>query len=110
MSSYYKHHIFICTNLRDNGKRCCQQANASEFCHYIKQQLKKLQLDYNNIRVTVTGCMGRCTEGPVLAIYPEAVWYNYQDQTDIDEILMTHLQLGSRVTRLLLPDTTVNRN
>ena len=40
-----------------------------------------------------------------MVIYPEGVWYRYESQQDIDEILQTHLVEGGRVTRLMLqPD------
>jgi (2Fe-2S) ferredoxin len=38
-------------------------------------------------------------------VYPEAVWYTYVDQHDIDEIVQSHLVDGNVVERLLLsPD------
>jgi len=36
-------------------------------------------------------------------VYPEAVWYTYVDQHDIDEIVDSHLKNGKLVERLLLP-------
>ena len=36
-------------------------------------------------------------------VYPEAVWYTYVDQHDIDEIVDSHLKNGQIVERLLLP-------
>ena len=35
-------------------------------------------------------------------VYPEAVWYTYVDQQDIDEIVESHLKHGQVVERLLL--------
>jgi (2Fe-2S) ferredoxin len=48
----------------------------------------------------MAGCLDRCGEGPVLVVYPEAVWYTYVDQSDIDEIIDEHLVNGSVVERL----------
>ncbi|MDQ3268070.1 MAG: (2Fe-2S) ferredoxin domain-containing protein, partial [Pseudomonadota bacterium] len=39
-------------------------------------------------------------EGPVLVIYPEGVWYTYMDESDLDEIIVEHLQNGRVVERL----------
>jgi (2Fe-2S) ferredoxin len=36
----------------------------------------------------------------VIVVYPEAVWYTYLDESDIDEILFEHLQHGRVVERL----------
>jgi (2Fe-2S) ferredoxin len=39
----------------------------------------------------------------VAVVYPEAVWYTYVDQQDIDEIVQSHLKNGQVVQRLVLP-------
>ena len=57
------------------------------------------------VRVNQAGCLDRCAGGPVLVVYPEAVWYTYVDKQDIDEIISSHLQHGKVVERLQLdPD------
>jgi (2Fe-2S) ferredoxin len=33
-------------------------------------------------------------------VYPDATWYTYVDEEDIDEILTEHLQHGREVKRL----------
>ena len=38
--------------------------------------------------------------GPVMVVYPEAVWYTYVDRSDIDEIIEEHLVNGRPVERL----------
>ncbi len=35
-------------------------------------------------------------------VYPEAVWYTYVDEEDIDEIINTHIVNGQVVERLKL--------
>lgn len=55
------------------------------------------------VRVNKAGCLDRCAAGPVLVVYPEAVWYSYVDVHDIDEIVQSHLQNGQVVERLLTP-------
>jgi (2Fe-2S) ferredoxin len=52
------------------------------------------------IRINKSGCLDRCEEGPVMVIYPEAVWYTYVDQQDVDEIIDSHLLSGQVVERL----------
>jgi (2Fe-2S) ferredoxin len=39
----------------------------------------------------------------VAVVYPEAVWYTYVDQQDIEEIVQSHLKNGQVVQRLVLP-------
>ena len=66
---------------------------------------KARQLGIENVRFNAAGCLDRCEFGPNMVIYPEGVWYHFESQADIDEILETHLKDGGRVTRLMLqPD------
>jgi (2Fe-2S) ferredoxin len=99
--SYYLHHVFFCTNLREDGSQCCQQCGAQSMRDYMKQRCKELSLTgAGRARINSAGCMDRCVEGPVIVVYPEAVWYTYVDRADIDEIIEQHLQQGRPVERL----------
>jgi (2Fe-2S) ferredoxin len=100
--SYFKHHIFFCTNQRDDGSACCQQHGAQALRDYAKQRTKALGIAGKEgcVRVNSAGCLNRCDEGPVAVVYPEAVWYTYVDQDDIDEIIEQHLLHGRIVERL----------
>lgn len=103
--SYYKKHVFICTNKRDNGRQCCADGNAAELHQYAKAKIKALQQQgKGKIRINNAGCLDRCSEGPTLVIYPDNIWYRYQTQADIDEIIETHVLQGNIVERLLLPN------
>ena len=99
--SYYRHHVFFCTNLRTNGEQCCQQCDAQAMRDYAKQRIKSMNLaGAGNMRINNAGCLDRCSEGPVMVVYPEAIWYTYVDQEDIDEIIDEHLVAGRVVERL----------
>ena len=52
------------------------------------------------VRINQAGCLDRCEEGPCIVVYPDAVWYTYVDQADIDEIIEEHLRHGRVVERL----------
>jgi (2Fe-2S) ferredoxin len=104
--NYYKHHIFFCLNERDNGENACMQHGAQAGFEHCKSRVKALRLvGPGGVRVNRAGCLDRCSGGPVAVVYPEGVWYTYVDQTDIDEIVDSHLLQGKVVERLLLaPD------
>ncbi len=71
---------------------------------YAKKKAKALGVaGAGRVRINSAGCLDRCDLGPVLVIYPEAVWYTYIDEEDIDEIFTEHLQNGRIVERLRLP-------
>ncbi|RRQ22281.1 (2Fe-2S) ferredoxin domain-containing protein [Thiohalobacter thiocyanaticus] len=99
--SYYKHHIFFCTNLREDGTACCQKFNAQAMRDYAKQRTKELGIaGPGQVRVNTAGCLDRCAEGPVVVVYPDETWYTYVDQEDIDEIIEEHLLNDRPVERL----------
>ena len=54
------------------------------------------------VRANKSGCLDQCELGPNVVVYPEGVWYHFESQSDIDEILETHLKDGGRVQRLML--------
>lgn len=102
--SYYKNHIFICTNKKDDNKQCCANYNAAEMVSYAKQQAAKLGITKDSkFRVSSSGCMGRCKLGPVLAVYPSGTWYTYKNTQDIDNILTAVLS-GQICSENLLAD------
>lgn len=103
--SHYKKHVFFCLNLRENGRKCCQDADAKQMREYAKSRVKALDLaGKGGIRVNASGCLGRCAQGPSIVVYPDNVWYSYQSQADIDEIIDQHLCKDKIVTRLLMPE------
>lgn len=100
--SYFTHHVFFCTNQRESGEPCCNNHNAQKMRDYVKSKVKKLGISSgeHRIRINSAGCMDRCDSGPVLVVYPEAVWYTYVDESDLDEIIEEHLKNGRVVERL----------
>ena len=52
------------------------------------------------MRVNKAGCLDRCTEGPVLVVYPDNIWYKYNSKDDIDEIINSHIVNNNIVERL----------
>ena len=104
--SYYQRHIFFCLNERKNGENCCVQHGAQEGFDRCKLRVKAAGLSGpGQVRVNKAGCLDRCAAGPVAVVYPDAVWYTFVDNDDIDEIVESHLKNGKVVERLLIPAT-----
>ena len=102
---FFETHILCCCNQRPEGhpRSCCADRGSREFMETIAQRIAQSGLD--NVTVTESGCMERCELGPTMVIYPDAVWYSYANQDDIDEIIESHLKGGQPVDRLVLdPD------
>ncbi len=103
--SYFKHPVFFCCNQREKGESCCNNLGASDAQAYAKDRIAELKLKgKGKIRINKAGCLDRCDEGPVLVVYPEAVWYQYVDTDDIEEIIQEHLIQGRVVERLKIQD------
>ena len=100
---HYDIHVFCCINERAPGhpRGSCSARGSQTLQAYMKTQGKALGLG-SRVRINKSGCLERCELGPALVIYPEGVWYTYNSEADIDEILQRHVLGGERVERLLL--------
>lgn len=102
--SHFVHHIFCCENRREPGhvRGCCAEKGSAELREYFKKRVKELGVE--KTRVNSAGCLDRCELGPVVVIYPEAIWYRPTTHEDIDAIIKEHLVGGKVVERLRLAD------
>ena len=92
--------MFFCTNIREDGV-CCQDHDAAGMRDYAKRRTKELGIaGQGGVRVNKAGCLDRCSEGPCIVVYPDAVWYAYETEKDVDEIIDEHLVNGRVVKRL----------
>lgn len=105
--NFYKQHLFFCTNQRDDNKKCCgnnNYANAKKMYRYAKDKCREQNLlGKNKIGISESRCLGRCAKGPVMVVYPQEVWYQWQTKQDIDEIIKSHFENNQEVSRLKLP-------
>ncbi|HRD69138.1 MAG TPA: (2Fe-2S) ferredoxin domain-containing protein [Legionella sp.] len=101
--TYYAKHVLLCTNQKPAGKQCCANSGGEEFFSYMKTRLLELEMHGpGKIRVSKSGCLGRCSSGPCIVIYPEGVWYTYSSYEDIDFIIRQHIVEGKIVDALLI--------
>jgi len=100
--TFYKYHVFICTNRREEYS-ACDDFGAQSIYDYMKQEVKKRNLyGEGRIRIGQAGCLGRCLSGPVMVVYPQGIWYTYVDRDDVDEIIESHLVNDQAVERLMI--------
>ncbi len=102
----YEVHVFCCVNQRPptHWRGCCASKGALALANYMCRRAMATARD-KRVRINLAGCMNICEYGPTMVIYPEGVWYRYDNDTDIEEILEQHVIRGRRVQRLLItPD------
>jgi len=97
-SFFYKKHVFCCVNQKSEGKECCAAKGASPLKDYMKKKCTEEMLE--GVRINNSGCLGRCKQGKVMVIYPEGIWYHYEDEKDIDRIIEEHLKNNRTVEDL----------
>ena len=100
--SYYRLHVFCCTNVRPEShpRGSCARRDSVALRDYMKKQAKAM--DLGRVRINAAGCLDRCELGPAMVVYPDGIWYRYENEADVDEILESHIKKGVIVERLRL--------
>ena len=108
MGQHYKYHIFFCLNEKDAGKRCCRRNGAEALWSHTRLRVSQLkQAGLGQVRVNRAGCLGHCSYGPAVVVYPEGVWYRCQTIEEMDKIIDKHLLQGEIVTECVMPEAEV---
>lgn len=99
----YKRHIFACHTQRppQHPRGSCGAAGAQPLWDRLGRKIDEAGLGAN-VGFTASGCLGFCSAGPLMVIYPEGVWYKPQSEADIDLIVDTHLQQDRLVDDLVI--------
>ncbi len=99
----YRHHIFVCINQRPPGhpKGDCASKGSRAVFQKFQEETEKRQL-WDSVMVNGTTCLGPCSTGPTVVVYPEGVWYGKVSVQDVEEIMDQHVLGGKPVQRLLL--------
>ena len=97
----YTKHLFVCTNDKDEPKKCCGSERGMDLVNAFKAGLKDRGLDLE-IRAQRSGCLDTCGLGPSLVVYPEGVFYGKVTLDDVEEIIEKHLVGNEAVERLVI--------
>ena len=95
----YRSHVLVC------GGTGCTSSGSQKIIERLNTELAANGLE-KEVSVVQTGCHGLCALGPIMIVYPEAVFYSMVKEEDIPEIVSEHLLKG-RVVRRLVYDETV---
>jgi len=89
-----KKHVLVCGNVD------CAERGSLALIDELRRLIKQAGLAVD-VRVTRTGCMGRCGEGPTLVVYPDGVWYRGVVASDATSLVDEHL-VGDRIVARLV--------
>lgn len=94
MRTHYKH-VLMCT-----GPRCTEGGKRAE------EVFKALGCAIDarpgiGVKRTRTHCFAVCKQGPILAVYPDGVWYREVDEAAAERIVEQHLAGGNPVEELI---------
>src|SRR5207244_12284155 len=87
-------HVLVCANAD------CAARGSVALLAALRRQIQDAGRE-RDIRVTRTSCMGRCGEGPTVAVYPDGIWYRKVRAEDAEEVVREHL-LGDRLVGRLV--------
>jgi nitrite reductase/ring-hydroxylating ferredoxin subunit/(2Fe-2S) ferredoxin len=91
----YDRHVFVCTS----GETCPTQGDTERFVKILRDGARQAGRQAD-VRVNKAGCFSQCGHGPMMVVYPENVWYAGVQESDLQEILTSHIVGGCPVERL----------
>ncbi len=100
---YAKKHVFICAKKKPEGIPNCKEAGGMDLTDAVRAALFKAGRE-NEVLVATSGCVGLCTKGPNMIVYPEGKWYTSVRLDEVETIVQQHLLGGVPVERPEDPD------
>jgi (2Fe-2S) ferredoxin len=92
----YARHVFVCTG----GDTCPTQGDVEKFVKILRAGVLSAGRQVE-VRINKAGCFSQCGHGPMMVVYPENIWYCGVQESDLQEILDSHIVGGHPVKRLL---------
>ncbi|MBI4683027.1 MAG: (2Fe-2S) ferredoxin domain-containing protein [Nitrospirae bacterium] len=79
-------HVFVCAFDREGKKKSCADHNSPEVRKALKEEVANRGWK-KHVRVSQSGCLGACDNGPVVIIYPQNIWFSEVSTGDAGLIL-----------------------
>jgi (2Fe-2S) ferredoxin len=92
----YRCHVFVCTA----GETCPQQGDVEKYVKTLRTAAAAAG-KHAEVRINKAGCFSQCGHGPMMVVYPDNVWYAGVQESDLPEILESHILGGVPVKRLV---------
>ncbi len=108
MHQLISHHLLLCVNTKKS--LCCNNLQSLKSWEKLKKVLKEMNLEDPKreegiILRSKVDCLRICSEGPILLIWPEGVWYKNVSPERIEIIVKRHLLKGVPIKEWILKET-----
>ena len=82
----------------------CTSSGSLKVTAKFEEEIAKAGLA-EKVTVVKTGCMGLCSQGPIVVVQPGNVFYAQINEEQVSRIVQQHLVGGEPVKELLYPET-----
>lgn len=97
----YTRHVLVCT-----GGFCSSSRDGRALYSRLAALLQREDLLFGPTRVkrSEAPCLGVCDGGPIVAVYPEGIWYHHVTPELLERIVLEHLKDGRVVREAVFHD------
>jgi NADH:ubiquinone oxidoreductase subunit F (NADH-binding)/(2Fe-2S) ferredoxin len=81
----------------------CVASGTAKVKDALREELKKRGLE-EEIKLVLTGCNGYCAEGPVMAVYPDEIFYQKVTAEEVPALVEEHFLKGRPYQKLMFKE------
>ncbi|MEO1927076.1 MAG: (2Fe-2S) ferredoxin domain-containing protein [Nautiliaceae bacterium] len=101
-----KNIIYMCQQRRPPNfpKPSCVREGSEDLFPFTQQKMMELGIDPMTNWIVPTGCLNRCSFGPVMIVEPGSYMYVDLTKEKIERILKEHIIEGNPIKEYLIPE------